>query len=455
MARSQPGEPIPRDVEHQRDDILQQAQAHRRVSVIPQDASAGAKHAETPWDISNIPQLQYWAKHQPAQLLQSLNELRQERDAALSCIEEWSDMVDKVDRANGAAISAQHQRKVAQEKVRTLQSRNIELEDQYTRLEERIGELQADRSPKRQETPSLTVSGSKTCTPKVPDPPLYCEIDGDLAIEDWTQQIHDKLTINEDHFKDDAARTIYVISHTGGTAAKHIQAYRTNDPEYFTNPEEVFSTLSDIMGNPNKKDDMRRGFKTLRQKATDTFTTFFSQFRIYTNYLKLDEETIIDELKDKVNLRLQDAIAATPYNFRTLKELSDLYQRVDNQQRHISEKRKRMASASTRSSTRTPPATTRRTSPAYVPTAKRQSLEPTVVIAPRPVPPHKDRPPAKAQDSKRCYNCDKEGHFTTDCPERRKEAVRRIGNDGDQADEVEEKEYSGISEAEGYSESEN
>ena len=267
MARSPPGEPTPRDAEQRRDDILQQAQAHRRVSVIPEDASAGAKDAETPWDISNIPQLQYWAKHQPVQLLQSLNELRQERDAALSCIEEWNDMVDKVDRANDAAISAQQQKKMAQEKVRTLQSRNVDLEDQNGRLEERIYESQADRSLERQETPSSTVSSSKSRNPKFPDPPLYCEIDGDLAIEDWTQRIRDKLTVNKDHFEDDTARTIYVISRTGGTAAKHIQAYRTNDPEHFAKPEEVINMLSDIMGNPNK-DDMRRGFKTPRQRPS-------------------------------------------------------------------------------------------------------------------------------------------------------------------------------------------
>ena len=462
MARGQPGEPVPRDAEQQRDDILRQAQAHRRVSVIPEDASASAKDAETPWDISNTPQLQYWAKHQPVQLLQSLNELRQERDAALSCIEEWNDMVDKVDRANDAAMSAQHQKKVAQEKVRTLQSQNVDMEDRVARLEdrnvhleERVVELQADRSSQRQETPSSTVSGSKSRIPKVPDPPLYCEMDGDIAIEDWIQRIRDKLTVNKDHFDGNTAQTIYVISRTGGTAAKHIQAYRTNDPDYFTNPEEVISALSDIMGNPNKKDDMRRGFKTLRQKATDTFATFFSQFRMYTNYLKLDEETVIDELKDKVNLRLQDAIAATPYDFRTLKELSDLCQRVDNQQRHISEKRERMASASTRSATRTPPAAARRASPAYVPPAKRQSADPAVVIAPRPTSPRKDGPPAKALDSKRCYNCDKEGHFATDCPERRREAVRRVWNEGDEAEEAEEKGRSDVSEAEGYSESEN
>ena len=100
-------------------------------------------------------------------------------------------MVDKVDRANDAAMSAQYQKKVAQEKVRTLQSQNVDMEDRVARLEdrnvhleERVVELQADRSSQRQETPSLTVSGSKSRIPKVPDPPLYCEIDGDIAIED-------------------------------------------------------------------------------------------------------------------------------------------------------------------------------------------------------------------------------------------------------------------------------
>ena len=57
---------------------------------------------------------------------------------------------------------------------------------------------------------------------------------------------------------------IYIISRTGGTIVKYIQAYQTNDPKYFTNPEEVFSILSDIIGNPNKKDNIYRSFKTLR-----------------------------------------------------------------------------------------------------------------------------------------------------------------------------------------------
>ncbi len=46
---------------------------------------------------------------------------------------------------------------------------------------------------------------------------------------------------------------------------------------------------------------------------------FFFQFRMYANYLKQDEVTMIDELKDKINLRLQDVIAAIPYDFNPWK----------------------------------------------------------------------------------------------------------------------------------------
>ncbi len=51
---------------------------------------------------------------------------------------------------------------------------------------------------------------------------------------------------------------------------------------------------------------------------------------MYANYFKLDEETMIDELKNKINLRLQDAIAAIPYNFNTLKPLWNFCQQGDD-----------------------------------------------------------------------------------------------------------------------------
>ena len=89
-----------------RNKIVREAQEKRRVSVLPVNTTAAATEAESPWDISNTKQLQHWATQNPVKLLEALNELRGERDAALSCLEEWNDMVDKVDNAQEAAMSS-------------------------------------------------------------------------------------------------------------------------------------------------------------------------------------------------------------------------------------------------------------------------------------------------------------------------------------------------------------
>ena len=49
--------------------------------------------------------------------------------------------------------------------------------------------------------------------------------------------------MNKDHFKDDTARTIYIISCTGGITTKQIYSYRTKDPNYFATPNKVLSIL--------------------------------------------------------------------------------------------------------------------------------------------------------------------------------------------------------------------
>ena len=65
-----------------------------------------------------------------------------------------------------------------------IEDRVARLEDRNIYLEERVVELQADRSSQRQETLSLIVSDLKSRIPKVPNPSLYYEIDSDITIED-------------------------------------------------------------------------------------------------------------------------------------------------------------------------------------------------------------------------------------------------------------------------------
>ena len=237
--------------------------------------------------------------------------------------------------------------------MRNLEAEEVRREHRIKELEEEIINLQTARHiSSRQTTPSSTVLGTKR-SQKIPNPPLFTKVDGKVSLEDWIQRVQDKLTINQDHYMDDNAKAIYIVLHTGGTAAQHIQAYRTNDLSYFVGPEDVIQTLNNIIGDPHKKNNMRRGFKSLRQKSSDPFATFYSSFRMFTNYLKLDKETIIDELKDKVNFRLQETIAATPIEFDILKQLADLCQKVDRQQRAVSERKDRASAAINRPTSRT------------------------------------------------------------------------------------------------------
>ena len=98
---------------YQREDILRRAETRRRTSFLLPDDTADAQDAATVLDIRNIPQLQYWVSNEPAAVMSVLIELRQERDAALSCIEEWDTMAARNDEAMEAAREAQAQRRTA------------------------------------------------------------------------------------------------------------------------------------------------------------------------------------------------------------------------------------------------------------------------------------------------------------------------------------------------------
>ena len=256
------------DSHDKREDLLRRAETSRRTSfLVPNnDASAGPQDATTVWDIRTVPQLKHWVAKEPSAVMVALIELRQERDAAMACIEGWESMRADLDQAQDAAEEAQTQRQTAQEKYRSYREKNSQLQTEAGRLNERIAILEADII-RRQSTPSSTISGSKQRTSKTSDPPLFCQPDGDITLDDWTQRIWDKLTVNRDHFEDDRAKTIYVISRTGGIAAEQIYSYQAEDPDYFATPDEVLSMLQDVMGNPNKRSDMRRGFKALKMSS--------------------------------------------------------------------------------------------------------------------------------------------------------------------------------------------
>ncbi len=267
---------------------------------------------------------------------------------------------------------------------------------------------------------------------RFPDPPVFSETNEDVTLDDWVQSIKDKLRLNGDDIGDNLDRATYVISRTRGTAARHILAYRINDDNYFKTPKQVISTLHEIMGDPNRRNVMRHSFKTLRQKNCEAFFDFFSNFRIHSTYLHLSDRAAMEEFMDKLNIRMQKGVATKIDKFRTLNELLNFCQKFDFALRNISEKKDRYTAASVRavSCEKAPPVqtttqhmqkTTGYASPVYVSPARQATSEPTALQRPvRPTSPYTC-----------CYTCNKEGHYQSDCPEKKREVVRELSDTSD------------------------
>ena len=311
--------------------------------------------------------------------------------------------------------------------------------DELRQLRQRVADLEAASArrgtstagtPTTPATPIPILEKARRST-KQPDPPVFSEADADPALDDWTLRIQDKLFLNGDHYQSDKEKTLYVIGRTAGTAAKHILAFRANDPDYFKTPDQVLRLLNNTMGDPYKRDNMRRAFKSLRQE-NQPFAAFYSDFRRYTSYLGTSEQDMIDELKDRVNMTLKSAICMLVTDFRTVDELSTILIRVDNNARQLAEeKAKQRALRETRPRRRSPDV--------YVPPQKRATSkeQPTHAIAAScaSTPGLLVKPVTKpAEGDVRCWNCDGKGHYATDCPNPKKDAVRNI-EEGHQTDE--------------------
>ncbi len=154
--------------------------------------------------------------------------------------------------------------------------------------------------------PRSASSITKLKIKRFPDPPVFSETNGDVTLDDWAQRIKDKLRLNGDDIGDDLDRATYVILRTGETAARHILAYRINDANYFKTLKQVISTLHEIMGDLNRRNVIRHSFQTLRQKNGKAFSDFFSNFRMHSTYLQLSDRAAMEELMDKLNIRMQE-----------------------------------------------------------------------------------------------------------------------------------------------------
>ncbi len=317
---------------------LLRSTANRRVSLISVDASARPQDAATSWDINTSQQLRQWAIDQPDEIIKMLVELRGQRDMALKLNEQWIDVqVDHTKRLDELEVN--------QMTIDTQEETIVDLREKVLSLKKE--QRSANQPRPRQPTESLSRQSIEDHTRresftlsdndhhkffKFSDSSIFTDED-ESTWDSWRVKMNDKLQANVDHFDNENTCIAYVISRLGGDAAEHIFARRRHDASHsYISTYELFEHLEGIYDDQNKNRKCRREYNALRQ-AEKSFNVFYFDFMKLFSYLGYDDRTLMNDLQDKINNRLQDALSICPEDFTTLHRLKSFLQSVNNRQR--------------------------------------------------------------------------------------------------------------------------
>jgi len=420
-----------RDVEsvEPRTTRLLRSTVNRRVSLLPIDASAEAEEAAISWNINIEEQLFHWASNQPDEVINMLNELRSQRDLALQLNEHW--------------LLVQDDHKKRAEQLEVAFDKNDELEEkinqlQGERLNSRAEQRQADRPMPRQDTQpaeqranqkeasvrrseversstfearsqreSSTLSDNGNGNDhhksvKLPDPPIFIET-GDPTWETWNTKIADKLDANADHYPTEKIRIAYVVSRLEDDADQQTYAKRRVDASsLYQSLSELLKHLEGIYEDQDLIRKCRREYVALKQ-LNKPFSSFYSEFTRISSFLNYDDVTLMDDIQNKINNRLQDALSVCFIEFSSLDKLKTFLQGVNNKQR---------ANYQLRDEQRTvkPVAASEKR---FVPSSTSASTSATSYVRPATF---STPEPERSRMSITCFNCKVSGHLSKDCP---------------------------------------
>ncbi len=145
--------------------------------------------------------------------------------------------------------------------------------------------------------------------------------------------MNDKLQANVDHFDNENICIIYVISRLEDDAAEHIFAWRCHNVSHsYILIYELFEHLKEIYDELNRNQKCRREYNALKQ-ADKSFNVFYFNFMKLFSYLDYDNCILMNDLQNKINNRLQNALSVCSENFTSLTRLRIFLQSVNNKQR--------------------------------------------------------------------------------------------------------------------------
>ncbi len=320
---------------------LLKSTVNRRVLLLLIDASVEAEKAVTSWNINIKEQLFHWVSNQLDEVINMLNELRSQRNLTLQLNEHW--------------LLVQNNHKKRAKQLEVTFDKNDELEKkinqlQGERLNFRAKQRQADQSMSRQDTQpaeqrvnqkeahsqreSSTLSDNENDHHKfikLSNSLIFIETD-DSTWETWNIKIADKLNVNANHYSTEKICIVYVIFRLEDDADQQIYAKRRVDAlSLYQSLSELLKHLKEIYEDQNLIWKCHHKYVALKQ-LNKLFSSFYSEFTRIFSFLNYDDITLMNDIQNKINNHLQNALSVCLIEFSSLDKLKIFFQDVNNKQ---------------------------------------------------------------------------------------------------------------------------
>ncbi len=320
---------------------LLKSTVNRRVSLLLINASIEAEKAVIAWNINIEEQLFHWVSNQLNEVINMLNELRSQRDLTLQLNEHW------------LLIQDDYKKRVKQLEVTF--DKNDELEKKINQLQDerlnfRVKQRQADQSMSHQDTQSAeqrvnqkearsqwefsTLSDNENNHHKfikLSNSLIFIEIN-DSTWETWNIKIADKLDVNMNHYSTEKICIVYVIFRLEDDADQQIYAKHHVDAfSFYQSLSKLLKYLKEIYEDQNLIRKYYYKYVALKQ-LNKLFSSFYSEFTRIFSFLNYDDITLINNIQNKINNCLQNALSVCLIKFSSLDKLKIFLQDVNNKQ---------------------------------------------------------------------------------------------------------------------------
>jgi len=124
-----------------------------------------------------------------------------------------------------------------------------------------------------------------------------------------------------------------VISRLEGDADQQTYAKRRVDAlSFYQSLSKLLKHLKEIYEDQNLIRKCRRKYVALKQ-LNKLFSSFYSEFTRIFSFLNYDDVTLMNDIQNKINNRLQNALSVCLIEFSSLDKLKIFLQDVNNKQR--------------------------------------------------------------------------------------------------------------------------